>query len=181
MIDPALQVAQHRAFIAIGPQSVQALFQQVGLRHSAVQRKQFVELLLLARGQMQPARQQQPTFSLYQFPQRPAVGEPGSSATALRFETEVPSAALCCSRQIVLDDLAAAMAGMEAGAGPRAAGDRRSLASGRIQIVLDVALAASDPRGKKMRYQGIARVDLSHGRRESDLGCAAPSWRTENA
>ena len=80
LIDPAVQVAQHRAFIAIGPEPVQTLFQQVGLHDSAVQGKQLVELLLLMRGQMQPARQQQPTFALDQFPRRSAFTEELGSA-----------------------------------------------------------------------------------------------------
>lgn len=43
------------------------------------------------------------------------------------------------------------------------------------QVVLEVALAASDPRGKKVCEQRIARVDPSHGRGESHLGRAAHS------
>ena len=54
-------------------------------------------------------------------------------------------------RQAVLGDLAAAVAGMEARVDPRPARDSRSLAQGRVQAVLDMALAASGSRGKKMR------------------------------
>jgi len=42
----------------------------VCLHDAPVQRKQFVELLLLARGQMHPARQQQPAFTLHQLARR---------------------------------------------------------------------------------------------------------------
>ena len=61
--------------------------------------------------------------------QRPADGKPGSSATARRLEAEASSAAICRSGQIVLGDLAADLAGMEAGVDHRPAGDRCSLAS----------------------------------------------------
>ena len=52
---------------------------------------------------------------------------------------------------VVLGDLAPAVAGMESGIDPRPAGDRRPLASGRIQVLLDVAFATSESRGKKVR------------------------------
>ena len=55
---------------------------------------------------------------------------------------------------------------MEAGIDPAPAGDCRSLASGGIQVVLDLALAASDTRGKKMHQQGVVspnRRNLSRG------------------
>ena len=45
---------------------------------------------------------------------------------------------------------------MEAGVDPRPAGDRRALAQGGIQAVLDVAFTVSEPRGKKMRQQRTA-------------------------
>jgi hypothetical protein len=80
-----------------------------------------------------------------------------------------------------LGSVAAALAKMERGVDPRPAGDCCSLALGRIQAVLDLAFAASDPRRKKMHYQGIARVDHSHGCRESYLGCATDSRRIEDA
>jgi putative transposase len=50
---------------------------------------------------------------------------------------------------MVLGDFAAVLAGMEAGADPSAAGNRHSLAPGRVQVVLDVALAASNRVGRK--------------------------------
>jgi hypothetical protein len=55
-----------------------------------------------------------------------------------------------------LGDAAVALARMEAGIDPCSAGDRRSLASGGVQVVLDLALAASNPCWKKMRQQAIA-------------------------
>jgi putative transposase len=42
-----------------------------------------------------------------------------------------------------------ALAGMETFAGPRPTRDRRPLASHRVQVVLDVTLAASDPVGRR--------------------------------
>jgi len=112
---------------------------------------------------------------------RPTVRESGSSATTRRFETKAPSAEVCYSRQIVLGNLAAALAGMETSVDSCPARDRCSLASGRIQVVLDLALAASKPRGKKMRPQRIARTHLPHGCREPDLGRAANSRGIEDA
>jgi hypothetical protein len=52
---------------------------------------------------------------------------------------------------------------MEAGIDSHSAGDSSSLASRRLQVVLDVAFAASDPRRKKMRQQGNARADFPYG------------------
>src|ERR1017187_4891835 len=69
---------------------------------------------------------------------------------------------------------------MEASFASRPARDCDSLAPGRVQVILDVALEASGPRGKKVRQQGIARTDLSHGRGESHLGRAAHSRGVEN-
>jgi hypothetical protein len=117
-----------------------------------------------------------PARSVCPFPPQPAFGELGSSTTARSLEKETPSAAICCTGQIVLGDISAALAGMEASIDPRPDGDRHSLASSRIQVVLDVALAASEPLGKKMRQQEIARTDLPHGRPEPDLGYATHSW-----
>ncbi len=75
LIDPVLQMAHHGSLVVIAPQPVEAFFEQVGLHDAPVQCKQFVELLLFARGQMYPARQQQPTLSLDQFPCRSALAE----------------------------------------------------------------------------------------------------------
>jgi len=93
-------------------------------------------------------------------------------ATVRRFEAKALSAEDSCFRQFVLGSVAAAQAWMEAGGDSRSVRDRCSLASGRIQAVLDLAFAASAPRRKKVHYQGIARVDLSYGCRESHLGRA---------
>src|SRR4051794_4477836 len=70
---------------------------------------------------------------------------------------------------------------MEARVDHRPARDTRSLAPCRIQAVLGVALAASSSQGQKMRQQGIARADLSHGSGKFHMGRAAHSRRTENA
>ena len=77
-------------------------------------------------------------------------------ATVRRFEAKALSAEDSCFRQFVLGSVAAAQAWMEAGGDSRSVRDRCSLASGRIQVVLGVALAASKPHGKKMRQQDIA-------------------------
>ena len=54
--------------------------------------------------------------------------------------------------------------------GSRAAGDGCPLASDRIQVVLEVALAASHWCRQEMREQGIARTHLPHDGWEADLG-----------
>ena len=61
---------------------------------------------------------------------------------------------------------------MEADFDPRPTGDCRSLASDRLQNVLEVAFSTPDPSGKKVREQGIARTHLPNGPREPDLGRA---------
>ena len=76
---------------------------------------------------------------------------------------------------VVLGDLAPAVAGMESGIDPRPAGDRRPLASGGVQALLDVAIEASDPCGKKVREKRTAPTDLPHGRQQPQLGRAADS------
>src|ERR1035437_2385748 len=103
------------------------------------------------------------------------------AAQPRHLEAEASTAAICCSGQIVLGDLAATLARLEACTNPRPAGERRSLASRRVQAVLDVAFAASDPRGKKMREQRTARTHLPHGGRKPHMGRAAHSRGTENA
>jgi transposase InsO family protein len=49
---------------------------------------------------------------------------------------------------------------MEAGVDSRPTGDRRSLAPGGIQALLDLAFAESKPCGKKVREPGIARTHM---------------------
>src|SRR3954466_13596480 len=70
---------------------------------------------------------------------------------------------------------------MEARVDPRPARDCCSLASCRVQAVLEVALAPWGSGGQKMRQQGIARADLSHGRGKLHMGRTAHPRRTENA
>jgi hypothetical protein len=59
--------------------------------------------------------------------------------------------------------LRAALVWMEMCVGSRAAGDGCPLASDRIQVVLEVALAASHWCRQEMREQGTARTHLPHG------------------
>src|ERR1039457_3010646 len=62
-----------------------------------------------------------------------------------------------------------------------AARDGSSLASRRIQAVLEVDLAAPHLCRQKMCEQGTARTHLPHGDREQNLGCTAHPRRTEDA
>ena len=84
-----------------------------------------------------------------------------------------PQPRLAAPDKLFLGDLVSALAAMEAGIDPRPAGDRCSLASGGVQVALNVVLVAFDLCGKKIRQQGIAQSYLSHGRRKSNLGRAA--------
>src|ERR1017187_11004906 len=60
---------------------------------------------------------------------RSVVGEPGSSAAALRLESAAPAATVLNSRPILLDDVEAALAGMETCIDPRPAGNCCPMAS----------------------------------------------------
>src|SRR5260370_40378845 len=120
-------------------------------------------------------------YSFFSFPPRFASGKSGPPATACGLESTASAAPVCRFRQIVLGDAMSALAAMEAGVDPCPTGDRCLLASRWIQVVLEVALAASHSRGEKACKQRIARTHLPHGSREPDLGRAAYSWRTENA
>ena len=91
-----------------------------------------------------------PVHPICQFPPSCAFGKLGAPATTRCFETAAPTTAIRRARQIVLGDFAADLAGMEAGFDSDPTGDRCSLAPGGVQIVLDVALAASNPRGTKV-------------------------------
>lgn len=76
---------------------------------------------------------------------------------------EASAASACRFRQIVLGGAAATLAAMETGPDSRPAGDRCSMASKRIQVVLDLALAAPEPGRKKVCEPGTARTRLPHG------------------
>jgi hypothetical protein len=56
LVDPALQIPQHRTLVALFPQSAQALFEQVGFHHSSVQSKELVDHL--QSGESQPRTRQ---------------------------------------------------------------------------------------------------------------------------
>jgi hypothetical protein len=59
---------------------------------------------------------------------------------------------------------------MEAGVDFLPAGDSCTVAPSGIQIVLEVALAASSWPGQEVRQQGTAPTHLAHGHRECNLG-----------
>src|SRR5260370_3248619 len=118
--------------------------------------------------------------SFFRSPPRFASGKSGPPATACCLESTASAAPVCRFRQIVLGDVMSALAGMEAGVDPCPTGDRCRLASRWIQVVLEVALAASHSCGEKGWKQRIARTHLPHGSREPDLGGTAYSWRAEN-
>ena len=74
------------------------------------------------------------------------------------------AAAICYYRQIVLGDVEPALGRLAASIDSRRAGNSRSLASDRLQALLDVALTSSGPGGEKVREEGIARTHLPDGR-----------------
>ena len=69
LINPPLQVIEHRAFIMVCPQPIQTLFEEVGFEEFPIEGKQFIQLLAFGRRKVHPPAQQQPPLSLYQFPQ----------------------------------------------------------------------------------------------------------------
>jgi hypothetical protein len=81
---------------------------------------------------------------------RSRPGKPGSAATTLRFEKEESSVATCRFRPIVLGAVAPILERVKASVYPRPARNCCSLASSRIQALLDVALAASETCRQKM-------------------------------
>jgi hypothetical protein len=85
------------------------------------------------------------------LPPRSATGEPGSEATAHRFEAEISTFTSCRFRQIVLGALATFLAWVKAGIDSCPAGDSRTLAQGWIQVVLGVAFATSNSGGQEVR------------------------------
>ena len=62
LVDPAAQVVQHRAFIAIVPEPIQAFLEDVGFEQFPVEREKLIEVLAFPDGKVEPARQQQPAF-----------------------------------------------------------------------------------------------------------------------
>ena len=62
LINPPLKVIQHRPFIVIRPQPVQAFFEKVCLKDSPVHREKLIQYLALASRQVHPTAQQQPAF-----------------------------------------------------------------------------------------------------------------------
>lgn len=104
-----------------------------------------------------------PNCSILSLSQGPAPGKPGASATACCNEPNAAAAAMCSVSATVLGCVAADLAGLEAGFDPHTTGDCRSLASGTVQDVLDLAFPTSEACREKVCRQGIARVDLSQG------------------
>src|ERR1035438_9748434 len=94
---------------------------------------------------------------------RSFIGKPGAAAAAQSLGAKASKTAICHFWQVVLGNLATALAKMETGADPRPTGDGHSLAPCWLQVVLDVAFAASSERWKKMCQQGTSRPHLPHG------------------
>jgi hypothetical protein len=69
------------------------------------------------------------------------------------FQREASAAETSYGGQVVLGTDVSTLVRMEACAGSRAAGDGRSLASHRIQAVLEIAVAASQLCGQKVCEQ----------------------------
>jgi len=58
LVHPALQVVEHRAFVAVVPELLQALFEKVGFEHAPVQLEQPVEFSALRNSQVLPPAHQ---------------------------------------------------------------------------------------------------------------------------
>ena len=63
LIDPTLQVVQHRTLVVVGSQPVQTLLEDIGFEPLPVERKQLVKSLAPADRQVHPSAQQQPAFA----------------------------------------------------------------------------------------------------------------------
>src|SRR5271156_6329222 len=120
-------------------------------------------------------------YRILSFSPRSPLGEFGSPSTACCFETETFPSSACCYRQTFLGDIETVLVPVEACMDSRSAGYSCAMAPRRLQAVLDLALAAPGARGQEVHQRGTPRAHLPHGRREPDLGCAAHSWRTEDA
>ena len=95
------------------------------------------------------------TVSVYNF----SHAVPGEAAacsgdhTTCCFETEAFSSSACCYRQTFLGDIAALLVPVAGDIDSRSAGDRCAMAPGRLQAVLDLALAPSGSRGQEGRQR----------------------------
>lgn len=78
---------------------------------------------------------------------RPALGMPGASAIACRLEATSSSTSPSRTGQVVLGRVVPAMAWVEAGIDLSLAKNCCSLASGGVQVILDVALATQGSCG----------------------------------
>src|SRR5277367_6503310 len=83
------------------------------------------------------------------FSPRSPLGEFHSPATTCCLEAEAFSSSACCYRQTFLGDIAALLVPVAGDIDSRSAGDRCAMAPGRLQAVLDLALAASNSRGQE--------------------------------
>ena len=70
-----LQIAQHRAFVAVGPQPFQTFFQQIGLQDLRFRANSWFSCWRLSAVRMHPAAQQQPAFPFHHAPHSCALAE----------------------------------------------------------------------------------------------------------
>jgi len=84
-------------------------------------------------------------LSLCVFPSRSAIGRPGPETAACRPEGSASTAEVRCTGQALLGVAARALARMETGLSPHAAGDSGWVAQGRIQTLLEVVIPSSPP------------------------------------
>ena len=122
-----------------------------------------------------------PVIRVFSSRPRSPLGEFSSPAAACCLETETFPSSPCRHRQAFLGHIAAVLVRVETGIDSRPAGDRYAMAPGRLQALLDLALAASSSRGQEVRQQRATRTYLPHGRRESNLGRSTHPRRADDA
>ena len=93
----------------------------------------------------------------------------------LALHTRRPAPPTVFSAQAVLGCLEQALVWMAEASSPGKATNGNRLASGRLPVVLEMALTKSANGWTPADQQGDSRTDLSHGSRESNLGSTAHS------
>jgi len=120
-------------------------------------------------------------WSLVSCSRRSSSGESRVAATTRGLGSTPSAAQILEWGPILLDFAPSLLVRVAKVVDPGATGYGRSLASSRVQTVLEMDFAAQSSRGQKVNEQGYPRAHLPDGCGESDVGRAANPWRTPNA
>ena len=88
-------------------------------------------------------------YRILSFSPRSPLGEFRSPPTACCLEAAAFPSSTCRYRQTFLGDIAALLVPVAGDIDSRSAGDRSAMAPGRLQAVLELALATSNSRGQE--------------------------------